>query len=47
MTIGYFAVKCQKCKGVISINAVYFKSSDYVARVKRAKQLGLIPDHKN
>ena len=45
--IGHFAVKCQKCKAVIPINAAYFKSSEYVARLKRAQLLGLIPNNKN
>ena len=43
--IGHFAVKCQKCKSVIPINAAYFQSSEYVARLKRAQLLGLIPDN--
>jgi len=45
--IGHLAVKCQKCKGVIPINAAYFRSSEYVARIKRAQALGLLPPDKN
>lgn len=42
--VGHFAVKCQKCKAVLPINAAYFRSSEYVARLKRARLRGEIPD---
>ena len=35
--IGHFAVKCQRCKCVIPINAAYFRTSKYIAAIRKAK----------
>ncbi len=36
--IGHIAVKCQKCKGVVPLNAAYFHRSDVIAIMKRNSQ---------
>ena len=42
--VGHIAIKCNKCKATIPINAAYFHRSEYLARLKRAKLRGEIPE---
>lgn len=35
--IGHFAIKCQRCKSAIPINAAYFRTSKYMAAIRKAK----------
>lgn len=42
--IGHLAVKCWKCKAKIPINSAYFHRSEYIARIKRARLRGELPE---
>ena len=42
--VGHIAIKCNKCKAAIPINAAYFHRSEYIARIRRAKLRGEIPE---
>lgn len=45
---GYIAVKCQKCKAIIPVNPAYFKSSAYMAIIRKRNEF-IIPleEYKN
>lgn len=42
--VGHIAIKCNKCKATIPINAAYFHRSEYLARIRRAKLRGELPE---
>lgn len=42
--VGHIAIKCNKCKATIPINAAYFHRSKYLARLRRAKLRGEVPE---